>query len=57
MMFCIAHELFHLIGDRHGDMDGGKPLGGFFHPLREKEATPSELRQVDLPNRVSINKN
>jgi len=52
-MYCIAHELFHLLGDRHAG-GGANPLSGPPIPLSQIQATPSEIQQVDLPNRASI---
>lgn len=51
--YCIAHELFHLIGDRHAG-GGTNPLSGPFRPLSQIEASVQELLQVDLPNRASV---
>ena len=53
MKYCIAHELFHLIGDRHAG-GGNNPLSGAFRPLNQIEASAQEIQQIDLPNRASI---
>jgi hypothetical protein len=51
MMYCIAHEIFHLIGGK--DKPGTGTLGGSFCPLRLIEVTDAERREVNLINPIS----
>ena len=57
--YCIAHEIFHLIGGRHGeepaiDPDVEAPIMKSFRPLDKIKISEEELLQIDLPNRASI---
>ena len=57
--YAIAHEIFHLIGGRHGSTpppnpDGTPSLSQSFHPLNQIKVSEDELLQIDLPNRASV---
>jgi len=57
--YSIAHEVFHLIGGRHGLVsitppNQPGPLMGSFRPLSLITVSPEELLQIDLPNRASV---
>ncbi|MCL2104423.1 MAG: hypothetical protein FWH21_05120 [Kiritimatiellaeota bacterium] len=57
--YCIAHEIFHLIGGTHGeepaiDPDVEAPIMKSFRPLDKIRISEEELLQIDLPNRASI---
>jgi hypothetical protein len=59
MEYCVGHELFHLIGGRHGtgiellpNPDGTGMLLNPFRPLEMITTTLAEILQIDLPNRL-----
>jgi len=57
--YATAHEIFHLIGGRHGatpppNPDGTPSLSQSFHPLNQIKVSEDELLQIDLPNRASV---
>jgi len=52
--YCIAHEIFHLIGGL--DLVSPNGISGLFLPLGDITASPAELLQINLPQRKSINR-
>ena len=50
--YCIAHEIFHLIGGT--DKATAGLLGGPFRPLRDIEVSDEERREVNLSDKMSV---